>query len=153
MSGLASLVLSAKEVSLFHQQYKRTLQNILKLSVNSPSALVYFTAGSLPATAILHLKQISLFSMICRLEGDPLNQLAWQVLHKYQSPQSWFVQVRNLFLQYHLPHPLLLLQNPPDKEAFKKLAKAKVVDFWERKLRAEASFLPSLSYFQHTTFH
>ena len=64
MSGLASLVLSAKEISCMDQQYKRTLQNILKLSVNSPAPLVYFTAGSLPGTALLHMRQITLFLVI-----------------------------------------------------------------------------------------
>ena len=54
---------------------------------------------------------------------------------------SWFTQVRNLLLQYQLPHPLLLLDYPLNKEAYKKLVKAKVVNYWEVKLRAEASFL------------
>ena len=55
--------------------------------------------------------------------------------------------MRNLFLQYSLPHPLLFLSNPPQKEVFKKLVKSKVTDYWENKLRMEASFLPSLEYF------
>ena len=128
MSGLASLVLSDSEVSAIDQQYKRTLQNIMKLSVNSPSSLVHFIAGSLPATAILHIKQISLFGMVCRLPGDPLNQHAWQVLlTSPSSAKSWFILVRNLLLQYQLPHPLKLLESPPSKEVFKKLVKAKVL--------------------------
>ena len=148
MSGLASLVLSDSEVSAIDQQYKRTLQNLMKLKVNSPSPLVHFVAGSLPATAILHMKQISLFGMVCRLPGDPLNQQAWQVLlTSPSSSKSWFMQLRNLLLQYQLPHPLKLLDSPPSKEAFKKLVKAKVLDYWETKFRAEASFLPSLVYF------
>ena len=48
---------------------------------------------------------------------------------------------------YQLPHTLLLLFNPPVKLQFKKLVKAKVVDYWEKKLRAEAAFLPSLVFF------
>ena len=80
MSGLASLVLSPKEVATIDQQFKRTLQNILKLSVSSPASLVYFTVGFLPATAILHLRQLSLFGMICRLPKDPLNFHTHQVL-------------------------------------------------------------------------
>ena len=53
-------------------------------------------------------------------------------------------------LLYELTHPLeLLLFSPPNKEAFKKLAKAKITDYWESKLRSAA--LPvldrSLCYF------
>ena len=147
MSGLASLVLSSKEIASIDQQMKRTVQNIIKLSTNSPPSLVCFISGTLPCTAILHVKQLTLFGMVCRLQSDPLHHHAKNVLLTYSSPKSWFLQVRDLLLQYHLPHPLLLLQDPPTKESFKKQIKAKVLDFWERKLRAEAAFLPSLTYF------
>ena len=40
-----------------------------------------------------------------------------------------------------------MLSSPATKEAFKKQVKAKVIDFWETKLRNETEFLPSLSYF------
>ena len=148
MSGLGSLFLTSKEIAMIDQQYKRTLQNILKLSVSSPSSLVHFIAGSLPGTAILHLRQLSIFGMVCRLQSDPLHQHAVQVL--MTSPptaKSWFIQIRNLLLQYNLPHPLLLLYQPPVKEAYKKLVKSRVLDYWETKLRSESSYLPSLSYF------
>ena len=86
--------------------------------------------------------------MICRLQGDPLHQHAIHVLLTYSSLKtSWFVQVRDLLLQYQLPHPLNLLLQPLKKEEFKKLIKARVLDHWETKLRAEASLLPSLVYF------
>ena len=149
MSGLGSLFLSDKEVSCVDQQYKRTLQNIVKLAVRSPPSLVHFIAGSLPATAILHLRQMTLFGMICRLPNDPLHSLATHILlRSSSSTPSWFLQVRGLLLQYSLPHPLQLLQNPPSKDVFKKLMKSKVVDYWENKLRLEASFLPSLPFFK-----
>ena len=114
MSGLASLVLSKKEVSSLDQQYKRTLQNILKLSISSPRSLVHFVAGSLPATAILHLRQISLFSMICHLSEHAQNVLHTSSLSRH----SWFLQISEILLMYQLPHPLVLLANPPKKEAF-----------------------------------
>ena len=148
LSGLASLVLTSKEINCVDQQFKRTLQNILKISANSPPALVYFIAGSLPGKAILHKKQLTLFGMICRLRDDPLNKHARQVLLTSSSPTSWFIQVRDLFLQYQLPHPLQLLDNPLTKEQFKRLLKAKVVDYWETALRNEASSLLSLDYFK-----
>ena len=148
MSGLGSLVLSAKEVAAVDKQYKKTLQNILKLPPTSSAALIYLTAGSLPGTAIVHLRQLSLFDMICRLTEDPLNQHAHQVFQnttKYQ--HSWFIQIRNLLQQYKLPHPLYFLTTTLSKETCKKLIKSKVVDFWPEKLWSEASLLPSLRLF------
>ena len=114
MSGLASLVMSAKEVSAVDQQLKRAIQNAIKLPNSSPTSLVYFVSGTLPGTAILHLKQLTLFGMVCRLPEDPLHQLACHVLLTSSSPSSWFVVVMNLLMQYQLPHPLLLLKDPPD---------------------------------------
>ena len=135
MSGLGSLLLSSKELAMLDQQYKRTLQNILKLSVSSPSSLVYFVAGSLPGTALIHLRQLSIFGMVCRLQGDPIHQHAVHVL--LTSPataKSWFIQVRNILLQYQLPHPLHFLHHPPPKSKFKKLVKSHVLDYWEYKI-------------------
>ena len=148
MSGLSSLVLSRREVSCVDQQYKRTLQNIMKLSATSPSCLVSFIAGRLPGTAILHLRQLTLFGMICRLEDDPLHHLAVQVLLTSVCKYSWFVQIRELLLLYQLPNPLHLLHSPPSKDQYKKLTKAHILSYWETKLRAEAALLPSLVYFQ-----
>ena len=88
--------------------------------------------------------------MICKMPKEPLYQHAQQVLLTLSSSgSSWFVQVRNLLLMYQLPHthPLILLLNPPVKEAFKKLVKSKVIDYWETKLRLESTFLSSLVYF------
>ena len=124
------------------QQYKRTLQGLLKLSVNSPSSFVHFAAGSLPGSALLDLRQLALFGMICRLPDNPLNTHAKTILlNPLSSPMSWFTKLRNLLLKYQLPHPLILLESPLKKEPYKKLVKSKVIDYWENKLRGEASFL------------
>ena len=106
-------------------------------------------AGSLPWTAILHKKQLSLFSMICHLTSDPLNILARQALTcRTPASKSWFTQLRDICLLYGLPHPLILLQNPLPKLAFKKLYKSKIMNYWEDKLRQEASPLSSLEFFK-----
>ena len=117
--------------------------------MSSPACLVYFVAGSLPGTAIIHLRQLTLFGLVCRMKGDPLHQHAVQILlTSSPTTKSWFIQVRNLLLQYHLPHPLQLLHDPPSKDSFKKLVRSRVLDFWEKKFRSEATFLSSLRYFQ-----
>ena len=41
LSGLASIVLSEKETNIIDQQFKRTLQGLLKIPVNSSSSTVY----------------------------------------------------------------------------------------------------------------
>ena len=107
-----------------------------------------FLAGSLPVTALLHLKMLSLLGMIARLGPDNiLHRHGCYILLSQKQERSWFSSIRSICSQYSLPDPLLTLQSPTPKESWKKLTKAKVTDFWEEKLRAQASILSSLEYF------
>ena len=153
LSGTASLVLTKTEENMIDQHYTSTLRNLLKTCPGTPRSFVLFMCGSLPASAILHLRQLSLFSMICRLPGDPLYCRAIHALITARpASRSWFTRIRDICLQYCLPHPLTLLQKPLSKVGFKKLAKSMVIDYWEQLLRAEASILPSLKHFD-PSFH
>ena len=110
-------------------------------------------AGCLPASATLHERQLCLLGMIAR-QGPSA------ILHRWgtyiltnpppptRSPSSvpWFVQVRQLCTQYHLPDPLEVLASAPAKGSWKSKVKCQVSAFWGPKIRAEASSLPSLSH-------
>ena len=148
LSGLASLVLSESELSLLDMHFKETTQNIQKLLAKTPRAVVYFLAGCLPLRAVLHLRQLTLFGMVARLDGDPLLIHARNILSRGKpSSKSWFWQIRDICLQYNLEHPLVILENPPSKEKFKKTIKSHVISYWENKLRSEASPLCLISHF------
>ena len=147
-SGLATLVLSKTETQVIESHYKNTLQNLQRLHRNTPRSIVYFLAGSLPGEAQLHLRQLSLFSMICHLPEDPLHSHAKYCLTTLRpSSQSWFFQIRTLCHQYHLPHPLVLLDKPFPKEMFKKRVKLQVTEYWQEALASECLPLQSLRYF------
>ena len=106
-------------------------------------------SGSLPGKAILHQRQLGLFSMVCHLTDNPINKRALHVLtNGFSTEKSWFTQLRDICLLYGLPHPIELLLNPLSKESFKKLVKSKITDYWETKLRLEVSPLLSMSYFK-----
>ena len=152
LSGLASLVLSKSEISVIDSYYQNTLQQLQKLHSRTPRSAVLFQAGSLPGEALLHLRQLSLFSMICHLPDDPLHKCGQYAL-TYLTPtsRSWFHQIRNICLQYGLPHPLNLLETPLTKEQFKKLAKTQVVEHWKDVLSTESFSLDSLRYFDPRT--
>ena len=148
MSGMASLALTGLEISTIDKHLKETHLNIQKLLRNTPRSVVHFLGGNLPGTALIHLRVLSLFGMVARLRGNPLNIHAQNMLTcSKSSSKSWFLLVRDICLMYELPHPLTILEDPPSKENFKKLCKAKVVSYWETKLRGESSLLPSLKYF------
>ena len=62
--------------------------------------------------------------------------------------KSWFQQIRDISIKYLLPHPLIILESPPTKLAFKKLCKLKVTQYWRKLFQNEASQLKSLKYFK-----
>ena len=91
--------------------------------------------------------------MICRLPGNILNTIAKHILHSCtDNDKSWFAQIRSLCYTYSLPHPLILLENPPTKVEFKSALKKNIAEFWQNKLRNkvrnEESEMSSLKYFQ-----
>ena len=67
LSGISSLVLSRQEMDIVASHYKTTLTRIMKLYDRTPETAVLFLAGSLPLPALVHLRQLALFSMVCGL--------------------------------------------------------------------------------------
>ena len=128
-----------------------SLRRLQKLRYKTPTSVVMFLGGQLPGKAILHLRILSIFGMICRLPESFLHKTAvYQVTAAKSSSGSLFLQLRDLCLMYNLPSQISLLMNPPPKSTYKKLVKSKVIDYWESYLRAEVATLKenSLKYFQ-----
>ena len=113
LSGLASLTLSSKEERILDQYYKVHIQRLLKLHQATPAPVVFLLAGCLPLPAKLHLRIFSLFGQLCRLrEGNNiLANHARNIFSSCSSPKSWFWKVRQLCLEYGLPHPSDWLQS------------------------------------------
>jgi hypothetical protein len=148
-SGLGSLVLSDQESSMITQHLKGTISNLQRLIPLTPRAVIFFLAGTLPGEASLHLRQLSIFGMITRLPTNIIHHHAQNIFSfATTSPKSWMHKIRDLCLQYALPHPSILLSTPPSKESYKNLVKKHVVDYWEQTLRAEAAPLSSLEFFR-----
>ena len=119
----------------------------MKLHDKTPDCVVHFLSGTLPGSAVLHLRQLTLFGMISRLENNILRKIAVNVLIEGKpNSKSWFQQIRDICIKYQLPLPLIILENPPTKLAFKHLCKQKVTGFWRRKFQIDAIKLTSLRY-------
>ena len=76
LSGIASLVLNSKELGTVLRHHRVTLCRLQKLAKTTPDCVVYFLSGSLPSTALMHLRQLGLLGMLARL-GDSSSS-AWQ---------------------------------------------------------------------------
>ena len=152
LSGLATMVLAPPELAVIIGNFKQHVEQLLKLHSATPECVVWFLAGCLPFEALLHLRMFTLFGMITRLqEGENIiakharNMLA----SAKPSSKSWLLELQKISLKYLLPHPITFLDNPPSGDSFKRMVKSAVMDYWSKKLRAEASFLKekSLKYF------
>ena len=150
LSGLASLVLSKAEKDILHHHYKQSLERLQRLHKATPEPVVCFLGGSLPLTALLEFRQMSLFGMVSRLDSSSIlhRHATFTLSNAKPSSRSWFLMIRDISTKYSLPDPLMILSNPPTKSSFKRSTKAKIVDFWESKLRADASHLDSLIFFK-----
>ena len=147
LSGLASLFLRQSEISTINKYHRGVLIKLMKLLRQTPDCATYFLAGSLPAEGYLHLRQLCLFGMICRLEDNILKNLAFRALIcPKPAEKSWFHQIERICKQYGLPNALDLLGNPPPKQDFQKLCKLKVNEFWHMKLSLVTQTLSSLKY-------
>ena len=149
-SGLASLCLIKKEVSMIESAHLKVVQNLMKLHDKTPRCFTYLVAGCLPAEAVLHQRQLTLFLMVCHLRGNPLNEYAVTVLTNHGNAKkswSWFQQIRELCLRYGLLHPLQYLKFPPERRHFKNEVKNSIILHWQSTLRSEAAMLQSLSFF------
>ena len=149
LSGLGSLVLLKSEIDMIDHHHKETLERLMRLHPCTPQCVVAFLAGSLPGTALIHQKMLTIFGMICRLPGSILHIHASKVLVTAKAAsKSWFTQIRDICLLYGLPHPLFFLQYSGTKYSFKSLVKKHIINYWEKNLRQEAENLDSLLYFQ-----
>ena len=147
-SGLGALILSKNESESIENHYRETLRQLLRLQKGTPRCVIYFLSGSLPGTALLHLRQLSIFGMISRLSDNILKKHALNIFSfSTIAKKSWFHQIRQVCLMYDLPHPSTLLDNPLSKLPYKKLMKSKVISYWESKLREEACLLKSIPFF------
>ena len=123
LSGLASLVLSKAEISALHHHYKLNLERLQKLHRASPEPVVCFLGGSLPLTALLHLRQLSLLIMIAHLGPDHvLHQLGSSVLSAANPPSK--VHPSQEHLQPIFPsRPTLNLVLSPSQDIFQNQVK------------------------------
>ena len=121
----------------------------MKLPFDVPEEAVYFLAGSLPFAAILHLRCLSLFGMICNLPDNIIYRVAnMALLTALPAHRSLFLMIRDVCLQYGLQHPLLSLEHPLPPSRYKSVCKEKVYEYWHSKFALRCLDLSSLRYFQ-----
>ena len=123
-------ILNKGETDILSHHVKQTVEGLLKLHPKTPEPVVFLLSGTMPAEATLHLKQLTLFGMICRLPDNILNKIAYEaLLISDDKDKSWFGQIRSLCFKYALPHPLKQITTPLPKENYKNLIKLNIAEY------------------------
>ena len=137
--GIEAAKLSAAQVNQLELFHRKMLRQIQGLPENTAISAVYLLIGILPIEATIHIKLLSLFGAITRLEREnPLWQVALrQLAIKPSTSKSWFAQIGNLGQLYDVDiHQALL--HPWPKKSWKEHISTTVKDHWFTKLGEEA---------------
>ena len=150
--GLEILIPTGKSLNVLEIQQKKLLKQILSLSTTMADPAVYMLSGTLRAEAMIHKRILSLYGNITRLpEKSVKYQLANRQLEvKTFKSHSWFSAVKKILIQYNLPSPESLLDNPLKKLAWKKLFNYAINEYWTCQIVSQWRIYSSLKYLSKT---
>ena len=147
-SGLAALPIRPPIMKTLSSFHNKILRGILKFSISSPIAPLYFLLGELPIEAVQHIDILTLFWCIWANPQTKVHEILKYLLMIADSKSlTWSVHLRLLFLQYKLPDPLRLLNSPIwPKNLWKSTVKTKITSHFETLWRIKAASNSKLSF-------
>ena len=66
ISGLESVVLTAKNISNLEKYHRNSLRILQSLPMRCATEAIYLMSGTLPIEALLDMRYLSLFGAVCR---------------------------------------------------------------------------------------
>ena len=132
----------------FMRDTYRRLQALPKETANCASNILL---GTLPIQAVLDSHILGLFIRILHLDNSREKEVIQrQLVIKDIDSASWMQKVRRLLWKYDLPSVFTLLQNPPEKERWKRMVKSAITAYWSNKIVKEAETKSTLKYLNKT---
>lgn len=147
--GLEALIINKTELVNLERAYKRLLKTLLGLREGTADEAAYMLFGLLPAEAELHLRILSLYGGITRLENNhPLLQLALrQAACPTEKRKGWFGMVFTVARKYLIePAVMAAISSPWQKNHWKSFTRNAVHRHWVQKMREEAARKSSMKY-------
>ena len=147
-SGLSALPIRPSVMQPLIKFHHKILRAILKLSLYSPIAPIYFLLGEPPIEASLHLDLLSLFWNIWSNPHTKVFEVVkYLLMMSDNSSLTWSAHIRIVFQIYQLPDPLQLLQSAPwSKERWKSHTSIAVLSHHEKLWRQKAKNNYKLQY-------
>ena len=100
--------------------------------MDNPYPFVYLISGTLPISALIHLRQLSLLIQLNQLGPSHSSYIhAVLTLQSTSHPKwSWWTKMALTCDKYDIPSPLLILSSKLTKNELKSQFKKKVSAFW-----------------------
>jgi hypothetical protein len=115
---------------------KKILKQILSLPKNAPDCAVYILTGIWPIELQIQYKTLIFYNNICNLNDSSLEKeiARRQLSIKNNNSKSWFMEIKKLLLKYDLKDPIILLENPVNKEEWKRTVNKPINFKWKTQL-------------------
>ena len=134
--GLEVLLPSEKELKDATSFHENTLRYLMSLTTNCARPAIYILSGQTPLIGQVHRKALTLFgSIITQPESIEAKIAKRQLLMKNGKDKSWFLRIKKILVQYDLPDPLQLADNPPKKVDWAKMVNRNCSAHWESEIK------------------
>ena len=148
--GTDTMQLNATDMDRIEVKYRKVLKCMLSVPDCTTSALVYFSAGVLPASAQRDVEILGLLGQLgglCDNEAQNIRNIIEHTLSFYNmSFKVWSCLVRKTCLKYGLPDPLAYLKYPWRSDRWRDHCKKVVIDYSERELLQVVQTSDTLKY-------
>ena len=153
--GLDIYLPTSVELCTLETQFKKIIKHILSLPTTTADPAPFILSGLIPAEGLIHLRALTLFGNITRLDADSLEKrLALRQLSvKDTQSGSWFIDIRRICVKYDLPDPLDVLSDPPSRYAWKRQIHVKINNYWKDRLIKQAELYSSLQHLSITLYN
>ena len=133
--GTDTMQLNAIDMDRIEVKYRKVIKCMLSLPDCTTSAIVYLSAGVLPATAQRDVEILGLLGQLAVCDGEAQNvrRIIENTLTFYSvSFNGWSSLVRKTCLKYGLPDPLEYFQYPWRPDRWRAMCKQTVQKYWEK---------------------
>ena len=147
LHGLEATIITDAQLSQIDVYYKSLLRQIQSLPQNVATPAIYLLSGSIPVKAHLHMRYMSMFGAIARLDlNNPLRQVATrQLAVKDDVSKSWFSRVNTLGALYHI-NIHQAISNPWPKVVWKRHVNQLIWNHWLDTLTSQAMNMSTLEW-------
>ena len=145
--GLDAVILNKTDVNKLSLYHRKLLKQIQGLPDRTPSTAIYLLLGAIPVEAHLHIKILSLFGAITRLDkNNPLHKIMIrQMAINDGTDSSWFCYAQTIANKYKI-NLHTCIHNPWTKLDWKRFVNNTIKDQWRLELLEESQQKQTMAY-------